>query len=91
MQQHNFSSGPTRTLQAGERVKIEGDALRQIADLQYSFDQKRYADTAKALQAKAALEKEGSLEQRNLELEALDVQKKAELQTSVVVNGQLCS
>jgi hypothetical protein len=76
-------------LQAGERVKIENDALRQIAELQYNFDQKRYADQVKALQAKAALEKEGSLEQRNLELDALDVQKKAELQTAVVVNGRL--
>jgi hypothetical protein len=82
-----IKSNPNLT--AGERVKIESDALRQIAELQYNFDQKRYADEVKSLQAKAALEKQGSLEQRNLELQALDVQKKAELQTSVVVNGEL--
>jgi hypothetical protein len=85
--QLQIKSNPNIT--AGERVKIESDALRQTAELQYNFDQKRYADEVKFLNSKAALEKEGSLEQRNFELQALEVQKKAELQTSVVVNGQL--
>jgi hypothetical protein len=85
--QLQIKSNPNIT--SGERVKIESDALRQIAELQYNFDQKRYADEVKSLNSRAALEKEGSIEQRNLELSALDAQKKAELQTSVVVNGQL--
>jgi hypothetical protein len=85
--QLQIKSNPNIT--AGERVKIESDALRQTAELQYNFDQKRYADEVKYLQSKAGLEKEGSIEQRNFELQALEVQKKAELQTSVIIDGQL--
>lgn len=82
-----MKSNPNLT--AGERVKIENDALRQISDLQFNFDQKRYADEVKSLNAKAGLEKQGSIEQRNFELDSLEKQKQAELQTSVLVNGKL--
>lgn len=85
----NAEKASNPNLTAGERVKIEADALRQIAELQFNFDQNARQQAIKALNAKADLEKEDSRRRLDLELTSLDQQKGAELQTTAVVNGQV--
>ncbi len=76
-------------LTAGERAKAVAEAFRREAELRFDFDQKAQADTIKAIDAKAELEKEGSRKRLDAELTSLELQKKAELQTTTIVNGEV--
>jgi hypothetical protein len=76
-------------LTSGERAKATAAVFRQETELRFAFDQKVQADTIKALDAKAELEKEGSRKRLDAELTSLELQKKAELQTTTIVNGEV--
>lgn len=85
--QAELSSNPNLT--AGERTKILQQELRDRAELQFQFDQKSKESAIEAVQAKAALAKQGSREQLDFELTSLELEKQKELQTDVIVNGKL--
>jgi hypothetical protein len=70
-------------LTEGERLKIIANTQRQQLQLQFDFNQRERQDAVKSIEAKAQLEKEGSRSRLNLELQALEAQKAAELQTSI--------
>jgi hypothetical protein len=76
-------------LEAGERVKIQRAAEKEIADLKFEFDKRALVDAKRVIDRQLLLVKEGSKEELDLRIEALVRQREIDLKEKGITENQI--
>jgi hypothetical protein len=74
-------------LTAGERVKINANADRQISDLRFAYEKRELEDAKKAVDTKVLKALEGTQQELDYKLEALDAAKAIELKDKTLTEN----
>ncbi len=75
-------------LTSGERAKIEAEGVREIADLRFAFQKKALEDAMAAIDAQVLKAKEGSREEFDFRLQALQAARDLELKDQELAAGK---
>jgi hypothetical protein len=75
-------------LTAGERVKIQSDAEKAIRDLRFEFATRELTDMKARVEAQLAIVREGSEEEFDLRLSAINAQARIDLHNQALTENQ---